>query len=323
MIEVIKYTSNHKKGWDEHVLNAKNGHFMFQRRYIAYHGDRFKDHSLLFFNKDKLIAVFPANEEHNQIYSHAGLSFGGVVLHSHILLHEVLSVFYHLVKYYYSQGFDIVHYKSIPSFYYQKPAYEEEYALFLLESESYRIDANFVLDLKLKEVFQQRRKRGVQKALKAGLRLVEDDDFGVFWKYVLEPNLKERHGLAPVHTDLEIAVLHKRFPEHIGLYKVMSGKALMAGAVLYKNHDVVHAQYIASTEVGREKGALDYLFDHLIHSRFSHYAYFSFGVSTEDQGRYLNQGLASWKEGFGARCWPHRFFKIATNNFDKLKGYDI
>ena len=34
--------------------NAKNGIFMFDRNYMDYHSDRFRDNSLLFYNEDEL-----------------------------------------------------------------------------------------------------------------------------------------------------------------------------------------------------------------------------------------------------------------------------
>ena len=37
--------------------------------------------------------------------------------------------------------------------------------------------------------------------------------------------------------------------------------------------------------------------------------YFSFGISTEQAGQYLNEGLIAQKEGFGARTVVHDFYE--------------
>ena len=65
---------------------------------------------------------------------------------------------------------------------------------------------------------------------------------------------------------------------------------------------VAHAQYIASSKEGTEVGALDGLFDYLINERYSDKKWFDFGISTEQGGTYLNEGLVFQKEGFGARA---------------------
>ena len=87
------------------------------------------------------------------------------------------------------------------------------------------------------------------------------------------------------------------------MFRTKNGYELLAGILLFLHlHAVAHAQYIASTDEGFEVGALDLLFDHLIRKYEGKCAYLSFGVSTEDSGRFLNEGLVFQKEGFGARA---------------------
>lgn len=38
--------------------------------------------------------------------------------------------------------------------------------------------------------------------------------------------------------------------------------------------------------------------------------YFDFGISNEEEGRYLNEGLVAQKEGFGARAVVHDFYRL-------------
>ena len=54
MIEVVKYTTDHKNEWDNFVSKAKNGTFLFYRDYMEYHADRFVDYSLMIYSKNKL-----------------------------------------------------------------------------------------------------------------------------------------------------------------------------------------------------------------------------------------------------------------------------
>jgi hypothetical protein len=59
---------------------SKNGTFMLDRNYMDYHSDRFIDHSLIFYDeKDKLIAGMPASLHENEIISHGGITYGGII----------------------------------------------------------------------------------------------------------------------------------------------------------------------------------------------------------------------------------------------------
>ena len=43
---------------------------------------------------------------------------------------------------------------------------------------------------------------------------------------------------------------------------------------------------------------------------YKHVKYFDFGVSTEDEGRYLNKGLICNKETYGARAVVYDFYEL-------------
>ena len=63
------------------MSKGKNSTFLFQRDFMDYHSDRFMDHSLLVFKDEKLIAVLPGNQVDNTVYSHQGLTYGGLIVH--------------------------------------------------------------------------------------------------------------------------------------------------------------------------------------------------------------------------------------------------
>ena len=79
--KIIKYTSGHYNLWNDFVANAKNATFLFHRDFMEYHSDRFEDNSLLIFDeKEKLVAIFPANRIGNELFSHQGLTYGEIVI---------------------------------------------------------------------------------------------------------------------------------------------------------------------------------------------------------------------------------------------------
>src|SRR5690606_29780872 len=124
--------------WNDFILNSKNGTFLFHRDFIDYHKDRFEDYSLLVFKKEKLVAVLPANKVDREIYSHQGLSYGGVILNKDIKLKHVIGVFENLLKYLKESGFENLIIKQIPSIYKSLFAEEIQYLMFVLRAELIR-----------------------------------------------------------------------------------------------------------------------------------------------------------------------------------------
>ena len=54
---------------------------------MEYHKDRFDDYSLMIFNvNNKLVAILPAHKVDSVLYSHQGLTYGGLVLSSKVIL---------------------------------------------------------------------------------------------------------------------------------------------------------------------------------------------------------------------------------------------
>ena len=71
----------------------------------------------------------------------------------------------------------------------------------------------------------------------------------------------------------------------------------------------VHTQYLAANEDARENGGLDLVISELL-DLFKDKKYFDFGISTENMGRFLNQGLIAQKEGFGGRTVAYQTREI-------------
>jgi len=49
---MVRYSSDKKQIWNDFNRSAKNPLFMFDRDYMDYHSDRFKDHSLMFYKEN-------------------------------------------------------------------------------------------------------------------------------------------------------------------------------------------------------------------------------------------------------------------------------
>lgn len=316
--KVEKYQADQKISWDSFVKEAKNATFLFQRDFVDYHADRFTDHSLLVYKKEKLVALVPANISGSELHSHQGLTYGGLVLGKKITFEESLEVFRSLLVFLKSEGISVLRLKLLPKIYHHLPSDEMDYLLFLVKATLVRRDftscVNYETPLK---ITSSNRLRGIKKGLKNKLQVREVSDFDAFWTEVLEPNLKQVHDQKPVHSLEEITLLQSRFPNNIKQFNIYKEDKIVAGATIFETSTVAHAQYISANEEGRKTGGLDFLFHHLL-QHFSNKNYFDFGISNEAQGMKVNKGLLTWKESFGGRSIVHDFYEIKTENHHLL-----
>src|SRR5262249_50694711 len=114
MLDVIRYSEAHREGWDAFVGRAKNGHFFFRRDYLAYHADRFADHSLLSLKESRRVALLPASLKDGVLSSHAGLTFGGFVTDAAMTTPLMLELFATLSGYLRQNGVARLVYKCVP-----------------------------------------------------------------------------------------------------------------------------------------------------------------------------------------------------------------
>lgn len=307
---IVKYTIEQKNNWNEFVKNSKNAHFFFQRDYMEYHSDRFEDFSLMFFDEtDKLIAILPANIKEKILYSHQGLTFGGFLVDDKMKTETMLEIFESLKLFLKEQNIEKIVYKCIPYIYHIKPSEEDRYALFRNDATLIRRDVTSTIDLIEQVRYSKGRKWTINKAKKESIETFESDDYKTFWE-LLTGVLESNHEAKPVHTLEEIKKLASLFPKNIKLFLAKKDERIVSGALIYENQNIVHTQYLANSEEGRELGALDLLIDYLIKDIYKNKKYFDFGISNEDAGRYLNTGLIAQKEGFGARAVVHDFYEL-------------
>ncbi len=308
-ITVEQYKHEYKNKWDQFIGNSKNGTFLFYRDYMEYHADRFKDFSLMFFKKDKLVAVMPANIDNDVVISHGGLTYGGIVSDENMKASLMLEIFEALKEYLKAHGVNKLVYKVIPHIYHSLPAEEDLYALFRYGAKLVRRDIASTIFLDEKLDFYKQKRKDIKRCIKSGLEVKRDHDFEGFMA-VKEYDLVKKYGIKPVHSADEIKLLESRFPDNIKLFTVRENGEILAGRIVYENKHVVHGQYHSSTDRGKKLKASSILVDYLINDYFKEKKYFDLGISTEENGNYLNEGLIRFKEEFGARGIAYDFYEM-------------
>lgn len=307
-ITVHPFEPGGASAWNTLNRAAADGHFLFDRGFMDYHADRFDDASLTVHIDGSLAAIFPANRRDDAIVSHAGLTFGGLVT-GHQPTPVILQMLDCCAQHWAGSGAIAITYKLLPSIYHRSPAGAAAYWLFRRGARLIRRDITTTIDYRAPAPMGSRRRRGIKRAAKEGVIVQSSQRWVEFWT-VLSATLATRHGVAPVHSVDEITLLAGRFPDAIQLHTAERDGEILAGVVMFVTAEVAHAQYIAASDRGREYGALDATFDHLIRSFAATHRYFDFGISTEDASRVLNEGLIGQKEEFGGGPVCHDVYEL-------------
>ena len=177
MFEIRRYTSELADEWNQFIAKSKNGTFLFDRRYMDYHADRFNDHSLLFYFANRLLAVLPAHASGDTLYSHNGLTYGGLVMSSRLTVVQTMNLFRELNEQLRQEGFRHVSYKCIPWIYHRLSSDEDIYALFH-ECHARIVARDFATNVFLagEMRWERVRRRGVVRAQEAGVSIERSDN---------------------------------------------------------------------------------------------------------------------------------------------------
>ena len=312
------YTSEDYAIWNNFVSTAKNATFLFHRDFMEYHSDRFQDFSLLVFEEDQLISILPANKVGDTVFSHQGLTYGGIVLPSNSKLSNVIFIFKSILLFLNENAISELNLKKIPSIYCDTFSDEIDYLASICKGNPIMKHAISVIDLNSNFKISKSRRECINRGKKLNLVIKEEIDFKPFWNDILIPNLKEKYNSKPVHSLAEITALKAKFPHNIKHFNVYNEGKLVCGTTLFITNKVVKPQYISGNEDNNLLGSIDYLYDYLINEVSKGKSYFDFGPSHENNGLNIIKNINFWKESFGAQTLVQNFYEVETSNHNLL-----
>lgn len=322
-IVIRKYTENDELLWDEFVLNnSVNGTFLQSRKFLNYHPkDRFIDFSLLFYLKERLVAVCPACmvDDNGKVFvSHQGSTYGGLVLGKELLrLELIVSVLELLQKYLIECDFTKTILKPTMSLLCKEQDESLSYAFNYCGFTEYR-ELNLYIDYSTydKDVmvnFSKLKKRQVSKCIKEGLvlrELVAKKEIEEFHR-VLKENLK-KFDKDPVHSVDELIDLKQRFPEIINFYGAYLNDSLLSCTMVFDFPSVkcAHTQYLAAQNVEGNLSPMSFIYYSMAKLYQERgYKYLSWGIATEHYGEGINWGLMRNKEEYGSFHGINRIYE--------------
>ena len=285
---------------------------------MSYHQERFIDESLLIYKDEKLISLFPAAQDPQDathIVSHPGITYGGLLAPIKISAVSQIEIFANIIDHYHHRNFKKLTYKAVPDCFKSLPIQDDLYALFFHSASLTRRDLNCVIDLTKPSTLTSKdlskMRNMLRKAEKNGVQIIEDKTYLQGFYHLLEQTLLEKYQQKPAHSFKELEYLLSSFPKNIRLITAVIKDQVIAGSLLLVDKNFIHTQYLANSEQGQPLFALDYVIDYAIQSaKENNKQSFSFGVSNEQQGRYLNEGLYLSKVKHGGMGMIHDFYTI-------------
>lgn len=317
-IRAVPFAPADAQRWDEFVGGSLQGTMLHTRRFLSYHGDRYRDCSLLFVDEDQALrGVLPAarsNDDAGVVVSHPGATYGGLLAGraNHGL--DAIACLEAARDHYRSNGCSRLVYRAVPLHLHRKPDQVDLYALWKMGARLVRRDLWNVVDVSAEDGTAQGRHKRLRRPPEGGLQVVRDGSEASYRAFhaMLCESLAERHAVKPVHSPDEMIDLQQRFPEAISLWRAVDGDGeCLAGVWTFDLGTVRHGQYGASTARGRRFTAQDLVLKACIADcAAAGGRYFSFGTSTENQGTVLNEGLFAYKSRFGAGAILQDFYEL-------------
>ena len=292
-MKIIKYNKTYENIWDEFIKNSKNGNIFHTRKFLNYHKDKFTDNSLLIYNKNKLIGLFPAIEFEEKIISHRGSTYGGLIVRKNNKLNDTLIMWEEIINYYNKT----IEFRKCEYIFDKYPSSEVEFAAKHLGFVCVNEELSTCLDLNFIKLTKGR-KWAVGKC--KNLKIVFDDlDYEIYYK-ILSKNL-EKFNSSPTHTLKEMKYLKELLPKNYFLVTIYLEDIMIAGIwLVLATNKTAHTFYIAQnyqyTEYQPLSCVVNYIIKYLQNNNFK---YLNFGISTENGGKYINKGLFEFKESFG------------------------
>lgn len=307
-LRIVQYNKKFKKTWDEFVTSSNNGTLFHSQLFLSYHSpNRFEDHSLLFFNNQKLVAILPAailiNSKERILSSHCGASYGGFVHKDDLNMETALALVQHLIRYAKEKKYSKIQITPTPTIYQSRPNQHIEFALFASHFYFRKRELTSIIDLQqngraLTDLFSSEARTAYRKAQKNNLIIRDSSDYATFYK-ILSSNLRERYSVFPTHTLKELLRIKKLFPSRITLTACYYQKKLIAGVVNFVcNKNILLAFYISQDYAFQRYRPLNLTFFEIIRKNSNkNFHYYDLGLFTVNMKP--NWGLAKFKESLG------------------------
>lgn len=306
--QLIAYRPDHAPAWDRLVEAAHGGTALHSRRFLDYHGTRFRDLSFVAMDPSDgaMNAVFPLAadlREADRVVSHPGSSFGGLVtlLREPVQARAILAEAARQLR---DLGFRRLLVHLTPPSLLRQPDDGLLPRLIRLGQVT-QLDLWSVLalggDLRKRGYWRAEIRKAARKGLRADPASTPEDWAALH--AVVSTRLQQKYGRGIVHSAAELIDLHHRLgPQSRGLL-VRDGQGAVLAGLWFIDYGTgtLHNQYIGASEAGLAARAPTFGLSVALEAACAEgFRLFSFGRSTLEDGWSENQELVRFKSRFGA-----------------------
>jgi hypothetical protein len=327
-MKVVLYNPNLSFEWDEFVMHSsRNGNIFTERKFLSYHNEgKFKDKSLLFFKRDKLIAVFPSAEmKHDSGYgivSHPGSSNGGVIYSKEAKTNDVLEILETLIGFYKNESYNFIEIRlNEPIF--DNPSSDEARYLFWHRGfivKTKELSSCVLLDKSMswEKLGRKKNRTDINNLKRQGFNVSLSNSTEEIYP-IIENNLERRYKKRPTHSFTELELLKSLYPDRVHYWKVTYEDQIAAVVVSFVvNKQGVHDFYIAQSDDFKTVNTMPLLF----YSIFNYYMengfkWYNFGISSRKD--WIKWGILEFKERMGGRATIRE--SLILNNLQKYQPY--
>tara|TARA_A100001011_G_C14296805_1_gene838804 strand:+ start:704 stop:1636 length:933 start_codon:yes stop_codon:yes gene_type:complete len=303
MIEIKLFDDSCKNEWDEFIENSNVTSFLLKRDFIEYHKENYEENSLMVYKNEKLIYIIPACKIEKTFSSFHFLTYGGIILSndSYKFL-DIEQSFREVIDYVKTTlNLKNITIKRIPFIYYKKPNEDDLYLMFKNDFKLIGRQLSSTFNLNDFNI-PNKKKYNYRKCINNGIELIECLDSKNLID-IMSYNLK-KYKKKPVHNYNQLNYLKSKFPNNIMFYEAKLNSEPLGGCIIFKVNRCIHIQYLCSTDLGRKKRVVDFIVNELV-KIYSDYEFLDYGISTENNGEFLNYTLLNAKRelGFDSICY--------------------
>ena len=324
--EIKEYDESDRDEWDELVeCDSANGTFLNTRRFADYHPkNRFDEKSYVFRDKKgNVAAVCLGNilscDDKKVYYSYQGATFGGpIISRKYYKAKYVIPIIRQLTDALYDEVDEII-IRPTPKLFSEEDSELLEYSLYyngyeerreltsVISFENYKVDIISNLSQGKRTHVHKCENRGIE------VREIFSDDEVIEYYGILCENLL-KYDTTPVHSIKELLDFkNNRLKKECGFFGAYLDGRMVAGGMLFYFHNtkVVHAQYLSEKNEVLKLSPMTYLYYWIItEMKRRGFRSISWGNTTEDYGRMINEGLINSKEDFGSGYGSNLSFHI-------------
>jgi len=295
--------------WNNEIFQNQQQTIFLSKKFLDYHPpERFNLLNLFIFLDKKLFLIIPCVKNNNELFSHSGTTYGGIIQFFEGTNEECDRVYFELKEFLKKNNYKSITFRlpprefiphSINSFINSIEDFEE---LFNEEETYVDLTRNNFIDLK-QSGYRRNHVRDINK-----IQLIESDleitkvknkkELSEYYE-ILENNLK-KHNVKPTHSKSELSWLLDNFKNQIWIDILKFKEKIVSGIVIFKmNDEVLHYFYGSIDYNFKQIGAIKYLYwQTMKKAQKDNFKLINFGVDSKF-GEEQNHTLRSFKLGFG------------------------